>query len=186
MLAGELLGELNRLAAEMRARASRHSPFDPPYMTVHVGAIAGGTAKNIVPRRCSFAWETRLMPDDDADEVPARLARFAESLTPAMREVSEDTGIITRHVNSVPGLKPEAASPALELALRLAQANQTSAVSYATEAGLFQEAGIPAIICGPGSIDQAHKPDEFIASAELARCEAFLDRLCDYCASSES
>ena len=183
MVAGELLGELNRLAALMRARADPDSPFDPPYMTVHVGVIAGGTAKNIVPRRCSFGWETRLMPDDDADEVPSRLAGFAEGLLPAMRLVAEDTGILTRLVNSVPGLNPDAASPAHELALRLAQANRTSAVSYATEAGLFQEADIPAIICGPGSIDQAHKPDEFVALAELARCEAFLERLGEHCAS---
>ncbi|MDP9138257.1 MAG: acetylornithine deacetylase [Pseudomonadota bacterium] len=182
MVAGELLGELNRLAAMMRARADPDSPFDPPYMTVHVGDITGGTAKNIVPRRCSFGWETRLMPNDDAEEVPATLGRFAEGLLPAMRRVAENSGIVTRHVNSVPGLNPDAASPALELALRLAQANRTSAVSYATEAGLFQQAGIPAIICGPGSIDQAHKPDEFVASAELARCELFLDRLGEYCA----
>ncbi len=183
MVAGELLAELNRLAAEMRTRADVRGPFDPPYTTVHVGTITGGTAKNIVPRRCSFAWETRLMPGDDADEVPSRLARFAERLLPAMREVSEDTGISTRNINSVPGLKPDPRSPALELALGLAQSNQTSAVSYGTEAGLFQEAGIPAIICGPGSIEQAHKPDEFIAVGELARCEAFLDRLARYCAS---
>ncbi len=186
MVAGELLGELNRLAAEMRARAGPHSRFDPPYTTVHVGTIAGGTAKNIVPRRCSFGWETRLMPDDDADEAPSRLARFADRLTPTMRKVSEDTGIVTRHVNTVPGLKPHAQSPALELALGLAQSNQTAAVSYATEAGLFQDSGVPSVICGPGSIEQAHKPDEFIAVEELARCEAFLDRLCRYCAKAES
>ena len=126
------------------------------------------------------------MPGDDADEVPARLARFAAALIPAMREVAPDAGIVTRQVNTVPGLDPDAASPALALALRLAETNRTAAVSYATEAGLFQEAGIPAIICGPGSIAQAHKPDEFIASAELARCEGFLDRLGRYCASAPS
>jgi acetylornithine deacetylase len=182
MVAGELIGELNRAAGEKRAQARSDSRFDPPYTTVHVGVIAGGTAKNIVPRRCTFGWETRLMPEEDGCEVPERLARFAEKLTPAMRQISREAGIFTRHVNSVPGLNPDNASPALELALRLAGTNQTAAVSYATEAGLFQEAGIPAVICGPGSIDQAHKPDEFIASAELIRCEDFLNRLADYCA----
>jgi acetylornithine deacetylase len=186
MVAGEILSEINRLAAEMRARADAACPFDPPYTTVHVGGIAGGTAKNIVPRRCSIDWETRLLPDEDADEVPRRLAQFADSLLPAMHLISDDTGILTRRVNSVLALAPDAKSPALELALRLAQSNRTSAVSYATEAGLFQQAGIPAIICGPGSIEHAHKPDEFIAIAELARCEAFLDRLCRYCATATS
>jgi acetylornithine deacetylase len=183
LVAGELLHELNSIAQEMKQRSEEDSGFDPPYTTVHVGMISGGTAKNIVPRRCGFVWETRLLPFADPDEVPQRLEAFAARLTPAMKKISQECGISTRLSNTVPGLKPEASSPAETLALRLAEENGTAAVSYATEAGLFQEAGIPAIICGPGSIEQAHKPDEFIALSEIERCERFMRRLAAYCAS---
>jgi acetylornithine deacetylase len=183
MVAGELLHELSRLADEYKERAGAASPFDPPYTTVHVGIIQGGTAKNIVPARCSFVWETRLLPGDDADEAPQRLRAKADQLLAMMKKVSPDCGISIRLNNTVPGLEPQARSPAESLALYLAQENATGAVSYATEAGLFQQAGIPAIICGPGSIEQAHKPNEFIAISELRACEAFMMRLAAYCAS---
>jgi acetylornithine deacetylase len=182
MVAGELIHELNRIQRELISRADPGLGFDPPYTTISIGTITGGTAKNIVPRRCSFVWETRLLPGDDAGEVPDKLRKFAEGLLPEMKAVAKDGSILTRIFNSVPGLKPDAASPALNLALALTGGNDTSAVSYATEAGLFQEAGMAAIICGPGSIDQAHKPDEFIARSELERCEGFMRRLAQYCA----
>jgi acetylornithine deacetylase len=151
---------------------------------VHVGTIAGGTAKNIVPRHCKFVWETRLVPGEDPDEVPRRLRAAADALLPAMKMISLETGIATKLINIVPGLKPEQASLAEGLALQLTKENATGVVSYGTEAGLFQEAGIPAIVCGPGSIDQAHKPDEFISLSELERCEEFMRRLAHYCAAN--
>lgn len=182
MVAGELVHELTRIAQELKAKAKETSGFDPPYTTVHVGTITGGTAKNIVPKRCSFMWETRLLPGDDADSVPQRVRARMEKLLPDMRRVSGECSISTRLVNIVPGLEPLAGSPAETLAMHLAQENGTGAVSYATEAGLFQQAGIAAIICGPGSIEQAHKPDEFIATSELEACLAFMTRLGRYCA----
>jgi acetylornithine deacetylase len=181
LVAGELLTEIGRLATEMRDRGDPSGRFTPPYTTVHVGLIEGGTAKNIIPRRCSFKWETRLLPGADPEEVPQRFNRFARRLEPQMKAVAEDTGIRTDRTNIVPGLRPEENSPAEHLALRLAEANGTEAVSYCTEAGLFQEIGIPSIICGPGSIEQAHKPDEFIAISEMQKCEAFMRRLIRHC-----
>ena len=127
----------------MRERGDPSGRFDPPYTTVHVGLIEGGTAKNIVPRRCAFRWETRLLPDSDPDEVPERFNRFARSLEPAMNAVAQDTGISTERTNAVPGLRPEQDSPAEQLALHLAEANGSEAVSYCTEAGLFQESRHP-------------------------------------------
>jgi acetylornithine deacetylase len=177
MVAGELLSEINRIRAELIAEGDPTRRFDPPYSTVHVGLIEGGTAKNIIPRRCAFQWETRLLPAADPDRVPRRFEAFASTLEPAMKAVSPDTGIATETVNRVPGLAPEQDSPAERLALHLANANSTHAVSYCTEAGLFQQIGIPAVICGPGSIEQAHKPDEFIDIAELRKCEGFMVRL---------
>jgi acetylornithine deacetylase len=181
LVAGELLGEVGRLAAEMRERGDPSGRFVPPYTTVHVGLIDGGTAKNIVPRRCSFKWEARLLPGSDPDEVPEKFNRFARTLEPRMRKVAEEAGIRTERTNAVPGLHPEQDSPAEHLALHLAEANGTSAVSYCTEAGLFQESGIPSIICGPGSIDDAHKPDEYIAISEMQKCETFMKRLIAHC-----
>jgi acetylornithine deacetylase len=184
MMAGELIHELSRIADELKARGLSALGFDPPYTTVHVGTIAGGTAKNIVPRHCKFVWETRLVPGEDPDEVPRRLRAAADALLPAMKMISLETGIATKLINIVPGLKPEQASLAEGLALQLTKENATGVVSYGTEAGLFQEAGIPAIVCGPGSIDQAHKPDEFISLSELERCEEFMRRLAHYCAAN--
>jgi acetylornithine deacetylase len=181
LVAGELLSEIGRIAADMRERGDPSGRFNPPYTTVHVGLIEGGTAKNIIPRRCAFKWETRLLPGADPDEVPTRFNAFAQTLEPAMHEVSSDTGVRTDRTNVVPGLRPEPDSPAENLALHLAEANGTEAVSYCTEAGLFQEIGIPAIICGPGSIEQAHKPDEFIAISEMEKCETFMRKLIRHC-----
>jgi acetylornithine deacetylase len=181
MVAGELISELNRMREDLIARGDTSGRFNPPYSTIHVGVIAGGTAKNIIPRNCSFQWETRLLPKADPKEMPIRLDAFAAKLEPAMKAVAPEAGIVSTRTNYVPGLAPEEESPAEHLALHMASANGTHAVSYCTEAGLFQEIGIPAIICGPGSIEQAHKPDEYIEVSELRKCEAFMGRLIQHC-----
>jgi acetylornithine deacetylase len=181
LIAGELLSEIGRIARDLEERGDPTHRFDPPYTTVHVGLIEGGTAKNIIPRRCSFMWETRTLPGDDPAEVPDRFNAFARALEPQMKAVAADTGIATEKTNAVPGLRPEEDSPAEHLALHLTQANGTHAVSYCAEAGLFQEIGIPSIICGPGSIEQAHKPDEFIAVSEIDKCVKFMHRLARHC-----
>ena len=177
LVAGELLTEISRIREDLIAEGDPTRRFDPPYSTIHVGVIEGGTAKNIIPRRCAFQWETRLLPTAEPDFVPRRFESFARSLEPAMKAVAPEAGIATEAVNSVPGLAPEKDSPAEHLALHLAGANATHAVSYCTEAGLFQQIGIPAVICGPGSIEQAHKPDEYIDISELRKCEAFMSKL---------
>ena len=181
MVAGELLGEISRIREDLTGRGDPSQRFNPPYSTIHVGVIEGGTAKNIIPRRCSFQWETRLLPLADPTEVPTRFEKFAASLEPAMKKIAGDTGISNQQTNIVPGLAPEDNSPAEHLALHLAGANGAHAVSYCTEAGLFQQIGIPAIICGPGSIEQAHKPDEYIDISEMQKCEVFMKRLLEHC-----
>lgn len=181
MVAGELLGEISRIREDLTARGDPSHRFNPPYSTIHVGVIEGGTAKNIIPRKCSFQWETRLLPLADPAEVPTRFEKYAASLEPAMQKIAGDTGINNQQTNIVPGLAPEDNSPAEHLALHLAGANGAHAVSYCTEAGLFQQIGIPAIICGPGSIEQAHKPDEYIDISEMQKCEVFMKRLLEHC-----
>jgi len=177
------LAELNRLAAEMVARGDPGGRFDPPYTTVHVGRIAGGTARNILPKSCCLNWEFRGLPDLDPDEIPARLERFArESVLPRLNRFGEFGRIETIREVLVPGLAPEPGSAAETLAKQLAGRNGTVTVPYGTEAGRFQEAGIPTVVCGPGSIDRAHQPDEYITLDELAEGERFMRKLAEHCA----
>jgi acetylornithine deacetylase len=181
MVAGELLHEISLLREELIAAGDPTGRFDPPYSTIHVGVISGGTANNIVPKTCSFNWETRLLPGADDAFVPARLQAAARRLEPAMKAISPKAGIVVEQANSVPGLAADHQSLAEQLALHCSHSNETHTVAYCTEAGLFQQAGIPAVVCGPGSIAEAHRPDEFIAVSELRACEQFLRRLAERC-----
>jgi acetylornithine deacetylase len=184
MAAAELIAELNRIADEMVARGDPSGRFDPPYTTVHVGTIDGGTARNILPKRCVFHWEFRGLPGLDPQEIPDRLARFADEVAlPRLNRFGDFGRIETELEVFVPGLAPEPGSEAEQMALRLAGRNRTATVPFATEAGRFQEARIPTIVCGPGSIDQAHQPDEYITLEDLAAGEAFMRRLAANCAS---
>lgn len=177
MVAGELVHEISRLRDELIEIGDPTGRFDPPYSTIHIGMISGGTAQNIVPLKCGFGWETRLLPGANRDFVPDRIALLQQKLEPAMKAVSLSAGIETIKHNEVPGLAVEKDSPAEALALHCSHSNGTHTVSYCTEAGLFQEIGIPAVVCGPGNIEQAHKPDEFIAIDQLRKCETFFERL---------
>jgi acetylornithine deacetylase len=181
MVAGEIIHEISKIREELIAIGDESQRYDPPYSTIHVGVISGGTANNIVPKTCSFNWETRLLPNADENYVPDRITALTRKLEPAMKAVSPDAGIHFEQANAIPGLAAEKNSPAEQLALHCSHTNSTHTVSYGTEAGLFQQAGIPAVVCGPGSIEQAHKPDEFIAVSELQACEVFLRRLAARC-----
>ena len=179
--AAEIIAEIGRLHAEARGRARPDSGFDPPHTTLSVGTIMGGAAVNIIARECVFDWDLRTLPDEDAAALKARLDRFiADDLLPRMRARYRAATVETEAIVAVPPLVPQPGSPAEALARRLTGLNTTTTVSFASEAGLYQEAGIPAIVCGPGSIAVAHKPDEFITRGELAAGQAFLDRLLEW------
>jgi acetylornithine deacetylase len=183
MAAAELVGELNRLADEMMERGDPSGRFDPPYTTVHVGTIQGGTARNIMAKSCAFHWEFRGLPSLDPDEIPARLERFSREVALKRLNRFGDYGRIeTRLEVSVPGLAPQPGSEAEALAMRLAGRNETETVPFGTEAGHYQAAGIPTIVCGPGSIDQAHQPDEYITLEQFEAGAAFMRRLAAACA----
>jgi acetylornithine deacetylase len=179
--AAEIIAEIGRLHAEARGRARQGSGFDPPHTTLSVGTISGGTAVNIIARECAFDWDLRTLPDEDAASLKGRIDRFISAdLLPRMRAQYREAAVETETIVAVPPLVPVAGSPAEALARQLTGANTTTTVSFASEAGLYQRAGIPAVVCGPGSIDVAHKPDEFITRAELAAGQGFLDRLLDW------
>jgi len=175
--AAELVAYLKGMARKKRTDGPFDQAFDPPYTTIHTGIIAGGTAVNIVPRECRFDFEMRYLPEDDPSAITDELKRYAATLLPDMQAVSEDAGIAFEDTNAVPALSAKESDEVVRLALALSGANGTGKVSFATEGGLFQQAGIATVICGPGSIEQAHKPDEFIALDQVRQCEQFLDRL---------
>jgi len=183
MAAAELVSELNRIADEMVERGDPSGRFDPPYTTVHVGKIEGGTARNILPTECTFYWEFRGLPDLDPAEIPTRLDRYAEEvLSQRLNRHGPYGRIETQREVLVPGLAPDPGSEAERLVMRLAGRNATVTVPFGTEAGHFQAANIPTVVCGPGSIDQAHQPDEYITLEQLAAGEAFMRRLAQHCA----
>jgi acetylornithine deacetylase len=185
MAAAEMVTELNRIADEMMERGDPSGRFDPPYTTVHVGTISGGTARNIMAKECTFHWEFRGLPSLDPQEIPTRLDRFANGVVLKRLNRFGDFGRIETELHvAVPGLAPEPGSAAETLAMRLAGRNRTETVPFGTEAGHYQAAGIPTVVCGPGSINQAHQPDEYITLAEFQAGEAFMRRLAAHCAAS--
>lgn len=176
--AAELIALLQRIAAEFRDHGPFDDSFDPPYTTINIGLIEGGTAVNIIPRRCAIRWETRPLPVQDPAEIVGRLDRFAATdLLPRLRQVAPEAEVTTRQTVGVAGLMVDAGSPAAALLRRLTGANSTIGVAFTTEAGLFQRAGIPAVVCGPGSIEQAHQPDEFVEIDQLEACVALLRKV---------
>lgn len=153
--------------------------FDPPYTSLSVGPIEGGTAQNIIPRECRFSWEYRCLPSQDEDEIIDEFnAYVASEVLPAMAARAPGQAKITTTERSyVPQLQPEAGSAAEVLALMLAGKNDTAAVSYGTEAGHFQNIDVPTVVCGPGDIHEAHTANEFIEISELDACCKFMGRL---------
>jgi acetylornithine deacetylase len=179
--ASEIIQFIAGLAGEARAASRPASGFEPPYTSFNIGTISGGTAMNIIARECEFTWEFRPLPGEDSAAIRARIDAFvASDLLPRLRQVHPGADVTTRALASVPGLAPEAGSPAEELARQLTGANQSTVVAYGTEAGLFQDAGIPAVICGPGSMEQGHKPNEFITLAQIEAGTEFQRRLADW------
>ena len=179
--ASEIIQFIAGLAGEARAASRPASGFEPPYTSFNIGTISGGTAMNIIARECEFTWEFRPLPGEDSAAIRARIDAFvASDLLPRLRQIHPGADVTTRALASVPGLAAETGSPAEELARQLTGANQSTVVAYGTEAGLFQDAGIPAVICGPGSMEQGHKPNEFITLAQIEAGTEFQRRLADW------
>lgn len=175
-----LIEELERIEAELKVTA-RNDRFEPPYATLQVTKIDGGTATNIVPVTCRFGFDVRSVPGLDVDAIERRIKAYAETVClPEMRLIAPEADITIVRANNVPPFGVGAESEIVALALKLARQNTTHAVSYATEAGLFQDAGSQSIVCGPGDIAQAHTANEWIAASELTSCMGFLSRLADW------
>jgi acetylornithine deacetylase len=179
--AAEVIAHMKGMARRIAAEGPFDKDFDVPYTTIHVGTIDGGTALNIVPKDCRFQFEFRYLPGDDPDVLLDEIKAFAHgTLEPAMRAIDPASGFTWEETSAFPGLNTASDSDVVTLVKRLAGRNDHAKVAFGTEAGLYSErADIPVVVCGPGSIDQAHKPDEFISLDQVAAGESFVRRLMD-------
>lgn len=176
--AAEVVTHIRRLERRFAAEGPFDAAFDVPHTTAHAGVIHGGTALNIVPKECWFDFEFRYLPGQDPQALVADVQRFAETLQPEMQRVNPATGFSWEEISGFPALSIDEDAEIAQMAKSATGDNAAAGkVAFGTEAGLFNAAGIPTIICGPGNIEQAHKPDEFVALEQVALCEAFLRRL---------
>ncbi|MEN1727258.1 MAG: acetylornithine deacetylase [Pseudomonadota bacterium] len=182
LAAARIIEHLDSIGRSRRADAGE-SGCEPPWTTVQVGTIQGGTAVNILPGHCEFLWEYRGLPEEDPERIITTMQAFIdEQVIPDLREFAPEANVETTPVARVPPLMPdpEAKAERWVQSLRGVREGGSGEVSFATEAGSFQRAGISSVVCGPGSIDQAHQPNEFIDPAELSRCEAMVDDVFTY------
>ena len=173
-MAARVIGKLRDMAEGFEANEPRYEGFDVPFSTASVGQFHGGIADNVVPRDAEFRYEFRNLPTADAFLMQKEVLAYAGRAQPAMKKVAPEAGFSFETICEVPAFLGSASDPVTQLAQRLAGESRTTLVAFGTEAGLFKQAGIPTVVCGPGSITQAHQPDEFVSLEQLARCEDFM------------
>ncbi len=176
-MAARVIGKVRDMAEDFERSEPRYDGFDVPFSTASVGQFHGGIADNVVPRDAEFRYEFRDLPTADAKRMQSDVLAYAASIEPAMKKVAPDAGFRFETICEIPSFLGAAGDPVTLLAQRLASEDRTTLVAFGTEAGLFKNAGIPTVVCGPGSIEQAHQPDEFVSLEQLARCELFMRRL---------
>jgi acetylornithine deacetylase len=176
----DLIATIRARQAEIAATGSRDGDYDVPYTTLHVGRIVGGTALNIVPNRCEIEFEIRNLAADDPDALVEGLRADAARIATAARATAAEADVRIEVENSYPGLGTAPEAEVVAFVKSLTGANATIKVAFGTEGGLFSERlGIPTVVCGPGSMAQGHRPDEYVTEAQIARCDAMLDALLD-------
>ena len=176
--AARYVGRLLELKDALRARAPAGSRFDPPWTTINTGSLSGGVAHNVIASIAKLEWEMRPVQAADAQFVKDDLRRYCdEELLPAMRAICPEAEITTEVIGEVDGLEPVDQNEAKHIMMELTGANTADVVPFGTEAGIFQQYGMSAVVCGPGSIDQAHKPDEYVSVDQLQQCVDMLGRL---------
>ena len=173
-MAARVIGKLRDMAEGFEASEPRYEGFDVPFSTASVGQFHGGIADNVVPRDAEFRYEFRNLPTADAISMQKEVLAFAARAQPAMQKIAPEAGFNFETICEVPAFLGSTHDAVTRLAQRLAGEDRTTLVAFGTEAGLFKSAGIPTVVCGPGSITQAHQPDEFVSLDQLARCQAFM------------
>ncbi|KTD09136.1 acetylornithine deacetylase [Legionella gratiana] len=173
--AASLIRFLRNLANEFKFKGHKDELYDVPYTTVSTNLIQGGNAYNIIPSLCEFIFEIRNLTLDNSDEIHKKIVNYIEKeLLPIMHQEQPNAQIILENIANAPGLETRPTEAIVHAAQSICNNQQQSKVAYATEAGLFQQAQIPTIVCGPGSIEQAHRANEFVALEQLHRCEQFI------------
>jgi acetylornithine deacetylase len=175
--ASRLIVYIRQIADRLAQFEKRDLKFTVPYTTLSTGLIRGGIASNVVPKDCEFQFDMRTLPHASADALYREIRAYAEELEREMRGIDPQSGIDLEWVSQTIGLAAAESDAIVQWAMRLARSESTGKVSYGTEAGLFQQMGVPSVILGPGDIAQAHRPNEFVALEQLAQCETFLDRI---------
>jgi acetylornithine deacetylase len=175
--AARVVAHISGIGAQLRDSEPRQAGFDVPYSTAAVCVFEGGIADNVVPEACRFHYEFRDLPGADVEALQRQVTDYAAALEPAMQAVEPTAGFGFEKITEMPSFRARPDEPAVQLAARLARTEHTTLVAFGTEAGLFQRAGMSTVVCGPGSINQAHQADEFVSLEQLARCEAFLAAL---------
>lgn len=172
------VSRLMELAEKLKARAPATNRFSPPWTTVNIGSVKGGVAHNVIASQCAVEWEFRPVQTSDADFVKADINEYVDTvLRPAMKAVDSNADIVTHTIGEVQGLEPVSESEARDIVFELTGRNEAEAVAFGTEAGIFQSTGISSVICGPGSIEQAHKADEYVSLEQMQACLDMLEKL---------
>ncbi len=178
--AAKVVSFIRGMADDWRLNEPRYEGFDVPFSTASVGQFQGGIADNVVPRDAWFHYEFRDLPTADASLMQKQVVALAESAQFAMKKVAPEAGFRFEEICAVPSFLGSEAHAVTQLAKRLSGEGKSTLVAFGTEAGLFKQAGIDTVVCGPGSINQAHQPDEYVSLEQLARCEAFLQGLASH------
>ena len=175
--AARIIVYIRQMADRLAQLETRDYAFTVPFTTMQTGLIRGGLAANIVPKDCEFIFEARTLPGASEHKLFQEVKDFAATLLPEMQRTEPNAAIQLEMMNTAPGMNMKETDEIVKLASALSRNKPNGAVSYGTEGGLFQAAGIPTVICGPGDIEQAHRPNEFVSLAQLAQCETFMQRL---------
>ena len=177
--AARLVVFIRQIADRLAQTEMRDYGFTVPYSTLSTGVIHGGIAANVVPKDCVFQFDMRTLPNTQPEALYQEIREFAQNLTREMRAVDQESGIDLEWLSQTVGLAAAETDAIVQWAMQLSRNDQVGKVSYGTEAGLFQKMGVPSVICGPGDIAQAHRPNEFVTLEQLAQCEKFIDRMLD-------
>ena len=176
-MAARVVGRVRDMAEDFEKNEPRFEGFDVPFSTSSVGQFHGGIADNVVPRDAEFRYEFRDLPTANAAQMQSEVVAYAKSLEPAMKKVAPAAGFEFETICEIPSFLGSKDDPVTRLAQELSGERSTTLVAFGTEAGLFKNAGISTVVCGPGSIQQAHQPDEYVSLEQLGRCEAFMQGL---------
>ena len=176
---GDFINFLKNLQNKL-IKTKHHKKFDPPYPTINIGKIQGGLAVNIIPENCELEFEIRDTPNLNTEKIINEIKIFLKKTEKKMKEKNKKCSVNLKILNNFPPLETNEKKKIINLALEKLKSNSISSVSFGTEAGVFNKVGFETIVCGPGSIEQAHKPNEYIEEKQLKKCDEFLTKIIDF------